>query len=346
MTNFAVVDLSSLFFRSRHGSAMDDIETRVGLGLHIIFRSLRKLYRELNVDHIVFAVDYGSWRRKVYPAYKSKRRLDRTKATAKDQEENQLYFDALNDLVKYLDEHTRCTVLRANGIEGDDFVAAWIAKHPQDEHIIVSGDSDFIQLIAPNVRIYDAINQRMIAYDKITDANNNRLEFSVNKKDGKIKIGKPDDVFVPEQDWWKKALFIKLIRGDISDSVFSAFPGVRYDGKKHSISGAWEDKYLQGYSWNNFMFQTWNKLMEDGSTKAVRVIDEFRINESIIDLTKQPEDIIMKMDTTIDEAITRMPPAGVGTYFLKFCRAHDLPSLEKETEHVIYLNSPYKTKTL
>ena len=342
MTNFGICDLSNLFFRSKHGSMMDDIETRVGLGLLIIFRSLRKLYRELDIEHIVFAVDFGSWRTKVYPAYKSKRRLDRAKASPRDKEESEMYFAALNSLVTYLDTQTKCTVLRSNGIEGDDFVARWIKRNPDDNHIIISADSDFIQLIAPNVKIYDAINQRMIAADKITDIDNNNLEFSVSQKDGKLKVGKPDDNFKPEVEWWKKALFIKLIRGDISDSVFSAFPGVRYDGKKHSIHSAWEDK-IKGYDWNNFMFQTWNKLKSNGLTETVRVIDEFRINESIIDLTKQPEYIINQMDETIDEAINREEVTNVGAYFLKFCRAHDLPSLEKESnEHVVYLNRPYK----
>jgi len=46
---------------------------------------------------------------------------------------------------------------------------------------------------------------------------------------------------------WRKALFIKLMRGDASDSVFSAFPGVRYEGKKISICAAWEDRIEQGY---------------------------------------------------------------------------------------------------
>lgn len=343
MTNFAVCDLSTLFYRSRYG-ASGDTETKIGLALLIIFRSLRKLYRELDVQHIVFAVDYGSWRQKVYPAYKSKRRMDRAKATASDKEENEQYFEALNSLVEYLDKHTKCTVLRCNGLEGDDFVARWLQRHPDDNHIIISSDSDLVQLMAPNVQIYDAINQRMIALDKITDVAGNTLEFEVAKKDGKIKVGGIKKDFVPEEDWWKKALFLKLIRGDISDSVFSSFPGVRFESAtKASILSAWVDRKTKGYDWNNLMFQTWEKLNEDGSTKTVRVVDEFKINESVIDLTKQPEDVVAKMDVSIDESINREPPSNVGGYFLKFCRTHDLPSLEKESnEHVTYLNIPYK----
>jgi hypothetical protein len=324
---------------------MADPETKVGLAMLIVFRSLRKLHRELQINHIVFAVDQGSWRQKCYPAYKSRRKLARLTASVAEQEESALFFEALNKLVEYLDVQTRCTVLRADSIEGDDFVAHWILRHPDDEHVIISGDSDFVQLIAPNVRIFDAINQRMIAIDGITDDRGRKLAFGVNPKDGKIKIGDLNPEFVPEHEWWRKALFIKLLRGDTGDSVFSAFPGVRYEGKKCSIRAAWEDRQEQGYDWNNLMFQTWNKLVGTDAageklTETVRVIDEYRINESVIDLSKQPKEIVAIMDDALHEAIGRKPVGNVGIAFLKFCAAHNQPALSKEAnDHVTYLNA-------
>ncbi len=347
MARYAVVDLSNLFHRSRHGS-MGDTDTKIGLALLIVFRSLRKLYRDLKVDHIVFAVDNGSWRYSIYPAYKSRRRLARLKATQQEQEENESFMTSLSALTTYLDKQTRCTVLQCPNMEGDDFVARWIERHPNDEHIIVSGDSDFVQLLAPNVSICDAINQRMISIDSIVDVDGNKLEFSVSPKDGKIKVGKQNDDFIPEQDWWKKALFVKIIRGDVGDSIFSAFPGVRYEGKKISINAAWADSKEKGYDWNNMMFQSWNKIVGTSAegeplTETVRVIDEYHLNEKIINLHMQPKNIVKVMDTAIDEAINRSPPSNVGMYFLKFCKQHDLPSLEKEANtHVEYLNAGYK----
>ena len=344
MSTFAVVDLSNLSHRARHG-VMADPETRLGLALHIVFRSLRKMHRELKVDHIVFAVDQGSWRYDVYPAYKSRRKLNRLAVTPQEQEENEMFFSTLNLLETYLATQTRCTVLRAHGIEGDDFVARWIGRHPDDQHIIVSGDSDFVQLLAPNVRIYDALNQRMIGIDAITDERGRKLSFQVSPKDGKIKVGKPDDQFIPEPEWWRKALFLKMIRGDVGDSIFSAFPGVRYEGKKCSIRAAWEDRDAKGYDWNNLMFQTWDKLVikgEERLTEQVRVIDEYRINESLIDLTKQPESVTALMDAAIADAIAAKPAGNVGIHFLRFCGTHNLPALTKEAnDHAAYLNAAY-----
>ena len=342
---FAVVDLSNLFHRSRY-AAMVDPDSKAGLALLIIFRSLRKMYREFAVDHIVFAIDHGSWRYAVYPAYKSRRRLEQSAATPREQHEQATFFATLDALQTYLRTQTRCTVLSALHVEGDDFIARWIARHPHDEHIIVSGDSDFVQLIADNVCIFDAVNQRMIGASGVLDERGRKLAFTVLPKDGKIKVGEPDETFVPEAEWWRKALFIKLLRGDTGDSVFSAFPGVRYEGKKCSIRAAWDDRAEQGYDWNNLMFQTWDKLLESGETQPVRVIDEYRINEHLIDLTKQPPMIVQIMDGTIDAAIAAEPARQIGMHFLRFCAVHDLPALAKEAgEHVAYLNAAYQTAT-
>ena len=342
MMRFAVVDLSNLFHRVRHGLFLAEPDAKTGMALLVVFRSLRKLYREFDVDHIVFAVDHGSWRYASYPAYKSRRKLEKLAATPREQRETQQFFDSLNALQAYLQTQTRCTVLSAKDLEGDDFIARWIARHPQDDHIILSGDSDFVQLIADNVCIFDAMNQRIMGVSGVIDGDGRNLQFTVSPKDGKVKVGKPDAAFVPEQEWWRKALFVKLIRGDATDSVFSAFPGVRYDSKKCSIRAAWEDRATQGYDWNNLMFQTWDKLLESGEIKSVRVIDEFRINEHLIDLTKQSEAIVEAMDATIDAAIHATPVQQVGRYFLRFCATHDLPALAKEAgDHVTYLNAAY-----
>ena len=346
MVCYAVIDLSNLFYRSRFG-ARGDAEMKVAMALQILFRTLRKIHRELAVDHMVFAADQGSWRYSVYPNYKSRRRREQFNAAPAEKDENRLFSDALASLIAFLRDGTRCTVLCSDSIEGDDFVAGWIGRHPDDSHIIVSGDSDFVQLLAPNVRIYDAINQRIIDIWQIVDGEQRKLQFSVDPKNGKIKVGDPAPDFVAEDDWWHKALFVKIVRGDLTNSIFSAFPKVRYDGKKTGISAAWEDRRSQGYDWNNFMFQTWDRLVgtaKDGTvlTESVRVIDAFRLNETLIDLYKQPDWIKSQMNVVIDQAIACDLPKQIGVYFLRFCQKYDLPSLAKEAnDHMRYLNSGY-----
>ena len=379
MSTYLVVDVANLMFRARHVVRGDAYE-QSGMALHIIFRSLKKLFKEHKADHVVLALEGGgSWRYKEYPAYKSKRRMDReadkAMQSAREAEADEVFDAVMKDFVEFMSEKTRCTVLHQSGIEGDDFIARWIQLHPNDEHIILSSDSDFIQLITDKVTLYNGIDDRLLTPDGVFDGQTgDRLVFHVDSGSGKVKVlGTPEQekkkhdkaqkekakmsaTYVPtewsweiEPEWQKKALFVKLVRGDSGDSVFSAYPGVRYHGsaKKVGINEAWEDRSGQGFHWNNFMLQSWDKLLgtdEKGNnlTEKVRVIDEFKINERIIDLTKQPDDVKDLMDTVIVQAVQKEPVGNVGMAFLKFCHRNALPNLSKEaTDHAAYRNRGY-----
>lgn len=337
---YAVVDLSNLFFSVRFAT-MGDADSQLGMAFHILFRSLKKLYKETNVDHIVFAVDYSSWRYTVYPAYKGKRKLDRLEKSIEDQEQDKMFLDAMNDLVEFLDKKTNCTVLKQYQIEADDFVAGWVQSHPNDEHIIVSADSDFVQLLDKNVSIYDGVKNLYITIDQITNIDNKKMSFEINTKNGKIKIGSVDNNFVPETDWWKKALFLKIIRGDIGDGIYPAYPKVRYNGssKKVGINEAWNDHIAKGFDWNNFMLSEWQKPLINGTVENVKVKDSFAFNELLIDLTKQPDDVKQKMFETILEKSNKKNIKLINLHFLKFCGKYDLPQLAAEAiQHSDYLS--------
>lgn len=417
MSKYALVDVANLFYRARH-VVRGDAFTKAGMALHIVFRSLRKLYKEQQCTHVVLCLEGHSWRYRVYPEYKARRKLDRLNMKPQEKEEDEVFLATLDDFITFMSEKTRVTVLQSQGVEGDDFVARWVQLHPSDDHVILSGDSDFIQLLAPNVSIFNGVDNRLITHEGVFDADSGEaLLFNVDSSSGKLKVPGPtlaaakkkhDDEekkkeknhlarekdrkpyfdaeekkknlenpayevkkFVPEPyrwvefdpgvegEWWKKALFIKCIRGDTGDGIFSAFPGVRYEGSKGkavkagknakaSIREAWEDRDEKGYNYNNFMLQTWDKLErvdEDGNkiTKPVRVIDEFKFNESLIDLTQQPQEVKDLMDTVIVQAVQKEPPGNVGMSFLQFCHRNSLTNLAKEAQdHGKYLNSGYK----
>jgi lipopolysaccharide export system protein LptC len=406
MTRYAIVDVANLFYRARH-VVRGDAYTKAGMALSIVFRSLKKLHREFKADHMVFCVEGHSWRYSVYPQYKAKRKLERmtAMATPSEREEEEAFNAVVNDFTNYMAEKTRCTVLQSQGVEGDDFIARWIQVHPNDEHYIVSGDTDFIQLLAPNVKIYNGVDDRLLTVDGVFDGQGRELVFSVKGDSGKLKVGgtiaeekakhdkeqkakekahnqaerdrqkawdafqkqkaaedpshKPipfvastyeweEFSFTPEPEWWRKALFVKLIRGDAGDGIFSSYPGVRYTSKtKVGICEAWNDRAAKGFDWNNFMLQRWEKLVgtdQNGNPikKEVRVIDEYKFNESLIDLTQQPDEIKALMDAVIVQAVQKEPVGNVGIHFLRFCDRNNLPSLAKEAnDHAAYLNAPY-----
>lgn len=405
MTRYAIIDVANMFYRARH-VVQGDAFTKAGMALAIMFKSLRKVHREMKADHMVFCVEGKSWRFDSYPQYKASRKLARAVMSDREKEEDEIFNHALEDFVTYINEKTRCTVLQSQGVEGDDFVARWVQLHPNDHHIIVSGDSDFVQLLADNVSIYNGVDDRTFTTKGVYDAMGNAMVFNVKSDSGKIRVSGTFDeckkkhdkeekerekkhiagekdrqklwdnaekarnlddpthairpfvavpfeyqefTFEPEPEWWRKALFVKLIRGDTGDGIFSAFPGVRYNGssKKVGICEAWEDRNGQGFNWNNFMLQSWEKLIRvdaDGNkvTQTVRVMDEFSINEGLIDLTKQPDRIKDLMDTVIVQAVQKEPVGNVGIHFLKFCHKHELPSISRDADsHAAYLNAGY-----
>ncbi|AXC39259.1 UNVERIFIED_ORG: hypothetical protein [Escherichia phage CMSTMSU] len=119
-------------------------------------------------------------------------------------------FEMINDFIDFVDNQTNSTLLRAPSAEADDFIARWIQTHPEDDHIIVSTDTDFRQLLAFNVRQYNPVQEMMYTTTGVFDKNNNPAE---DKKGNPIETPNPEFL-----------LFQKCIKGDTSDNVFSAYP--------------------------------------------------------------------------------------------------------------------------
>ena len=227
---YLLIDTANMFFRARHSAhRASDTWTKLGFALHLTMMSANKVARRFGVDHVVFALEGRSWRKDHYKPYKANRAVARGAMSETEAEEDKLFWETYDELTKYLSEKTNCSVIRCATAEADDIIARWIALHPQDEHIIVSSDSDFVQLVAPNVQLYNGINDHLFSVDGVTDAKGNQLSFSI-ESNSKIKVGKADRSFVTPPDYQKWVLFLKCMRGDPGDNVFSAYPGVRVKG--------------------------------------------------------------------------------------------------------------------
>jgi hypothetical protein len=196
-----------------------------------------------------------------------------------------------------------------------------------------------VQLIAPNVKLYNGINDHLFSTTGVTDAKGKNLAFSI-ESNSKIKVGKPDANFVPPPDYQKWVLFLKCMRGDPGDNVFSAYPGVRVKGTKNQVglTEAFEDRDRRGYAWNNLMLQRWT----DHEGAEHRVLDDYERNRTLIDLTAQPADIKLLVDTAIREQISHKDVGQVGTHFLRFCGKYDLVKLSESADSIgRWLNKTY-----
>jgi hypothetical protein len=112
------------------------------------------------------------------------------------------------------------------------------------------------------------------------------------------------------------------MRGDSSDNVFSAYPGVREKGttNKVGLREAYADRDRRGYNWNNLMLQRWT----DHEGVEHRVLDDYERNRVLIDLTAQPNDIKATVDAAICEQISHKDIGQVGVRFMQFCGKYEL----------------------
>jgi hypothetical protein len=313
MANYILVDSLNMFFRAKHVGGGKDIDMRVGMAMHIMFNSVRKAWRDFNGDHVVFCLEGRSWRKDFYPPYKANRKVTADKRTPKEIEDDELFFEAYDNMVKFFNEKTNCSVIRCPNAEADDLIATWIQTHPDDNHIIVSTDSDFYQLLAHNVKQYNGTTEQIVSLDGFFDAKTGKQV--IDKKTGKPKVVE-DPAFI---------LFEKCVRGDPTDNVFSAFPGARLKGSKNKtgITEAFEDRDRGGYNYNNFMLQRW----VDHEEVEHRVRDDFERNRVLIDLTAQPDDIKDACRNVVRDAVLKDHVGQVGIHFMKFCSKWNMQRL-------------------
>ena len=341
MMKYLLIDTSNMFFRARHQAhRASDTWTKLGFALHLTFMSANKVARDLGADHVVFALEGRSWRKDAYKPYKANRAVARGKMTEIEADEDKMFWETYDAMTSYLINKTNCSVLRCATAEADDIIARWIALHPDDEHVIVSSDSDFVQMVAPNVKLYNGINDHLFDVDGVTDNKKRRLAFEI-KSDSKIRVGKPDPAFIAPKDYQQWVLFMKCMRGDSGDNVFSAYPGVRVKGTKNQVglTEAFEDRDKRGYAWNNMMLQRWT----DHNGEEHKVLEDYERNRMLIDLTAHPEDIRETVDATIQEQVSHKDVGMVGAHFMKFCGKYDLVKLSDYADPIgRWLNSTYQ----
>ena len=326
---YLLIDTANMFFRARHAAYRGaDAWEKVGYALHITLSSINKVYQRFNADHVIFALEGRSWRKDFYKPYKANRAVARAALSESEQEEDKMFWETYDQLTKYLAEQTNCSVIRHENAEADDVIARWIALHPQDHHTIVSTDTDFVQLLTDNVDQYNGINDELLTLKGIFDVKGRQV---IDKKTKEAKT-------TPNPEW---LLFEKCMRGDTSDNVFSAYPGVRTKGSKNKIGlmEAFEDKNKKGYNWNNLMLQRWS----DHEGVEHRVLDDYERNRTLIDLTCQPDNIKQVVDRAIREHVSHKDIGQVGVRFMKFCGRFELTRISESPEqYARWLNETYK----
>ena len=314
---YILVDTANTFFRARH-VINGDADIKLGMAFHITLNSIKKAWQDFGGTHVVFCLEGRSWRKDHYKPYKAQRAATRAAHTEREAEEEKVFWEAFDTFKEFITDKTNCTVMQNPQLEADDLIAGWIQSHPNDKHVIISTDTDFVQLIAPNVKQYNGVMETTITHEGIFDAKGKRV---IDKKTQEPKA-------IPDPQW---LLFEKCMRGDTSDNVFSAYPGVREKGTKNKVGlrEAYGDRDSKGYAWNNLMLQRWS----DHEGKEHRVLDDYERNRILIDLSAQPEEIKNIIKETISIATgANKNISQVGIRLMKFCNLYDLKKIADQAQ--------------
>jgi len=204
MTNtYILVDTANTFFRARH-VVRGSLEDKVGMSLATVLGSVRKAWKDFKGTHVIFCLEGRSWRKDHYEPYKRQRAEARASHSPREQEEEKVFWETFDQFKDFIINKTNCTVLHHQQLEADDLIAGFIQAHPDDNHVIISTDGDFAQLIAPNVKQYNGVMQITTTHEGYFDEKGKPVK---DKKTNEAK-GAPDPTWL---------LFEKCMRGDTSD---------------------------------------------------------------------------------------------------------------------------------
>lgn len=150
----ALLDGYNLMHRSRFGAKGEN-----GI-VYTFFRSLRPLLAEIKPDKVYFVLEgVPAHRQALDSEYKSNRRIE--PGTPKWDE--MVDFRRQRDIIVDFLQKLPITVAKHPGVECDDTIASLVSIHSEDECVVVSTDTDFIQLLSQkNVKLYNPVKKDFV----------------------------------------------------------------------------------------------------------------------------------------------------------------------------------------
>lgn len=290
-----LIDASALLHRSFYANKSLEEEYISGMVNFQFLNIVNKYFNKTKATKVILTFDRSNWRKEFTlsgkavskKVYKGHRRKDFTL------KQNQLYkkfLEAMNDFEELMKNHTNVIVLAQELLEADDLIAGVCHKYgnTNNEITIITTDRDMLQLLKyPNVKIMDP-------------------------KDGKLlTLGEWNN----DVDWF---LFMKAFRGDTSDNIEKALPGVR----KTRLLKAYNDEFERA----QIMEEEWNTLDSEGNGITYKVKDLFKENMTLMDLSMQPTEVKQLMDFTIKEGMQRKKRFCMFK-FAKYCHKRDLSKI-------------------
>ena len=290
-------------------------------GLETSTLNYRKWYPFANV-YLVSDSKEKSWRKKLNQNYKSTRKKD-------SDIDWEFVFEAYGEFKDSM-KWKGIKVLEAPHIEGDDWISFLVEKANREERctIIISNDYDIKQLVNYSIDplTINIMSNEMYNKQKLFLPKNYQLFMnSINKLDNNDIFNLNDNqdfinllnTFMNKYDIHEvdrmESLIIKLIAGDTSDNISSAWSIVK-NGKKRGIADKGAKSIFDGYlihfgdpSLNDPDFtENIADLICEKKKLSKTSIDDIKTNIEnnmrliLLDTSTMPKDILQKMTDVYD----------------------------------------------
>lgn len=306
MARSLIIDANNILYRTFFAQKSEPEDILIGMCHHSALWSLNKFYKDYPADEIVMAFDSYSWRKAytkdltqcvTHKRYKANRRKD---LTPKEQERLEKFDAHVQEFADMMREQTSVLILQEKYLEADDLIARYIQTRPDMDHVLVSSDKDYIQLLGKN---------------KLT---------IIDPDSGKPRSLKEWD------DDPNYFMFEKCLRGDTSDNVMSAYPYLRSARLKKAYTDVYEKEAIMNHEFVVLVNEDDGNIIEQKfSTREV-----FEENDYLMNLESQPEYIKKLADKSIHNSIENK---GKFNYvaFIKFCGKYQLKNILDKVDNFV-----------
>ena len=151
---YLLLDANNLLFRARYAAARRNYDNAI---IHVFFRSLKPIIEKFSPDVAFFVLDGKPVERlDLLPEYKGTRKYH----------DDDNFQAQRKECISLIADHLPLTVCRHPYAEADDVIAHLVLNNlsPKAEKIIVSSDTDFIQLCqdGENTSLYNPIRKSYV----------------------------------------------------------------------------------------------------------------------------------------------------------------------------------------
>lgn len=216
---------------------------------HLMISSLFSLVKRFDPCKIILTFDGykdKSWRKQIYPEYKSQRKAIRDKSII----DFNKFYPVFNELIEEIKTvFTTIYTMKIDGCEGDDIIAVLSKEVFKDKKIIIiSSDGDMNQLLSnKNINQFNPIKNKMVENINI-----------------------------------KQNLLLKVISGDTSDNIKAIKPkcGIKTAQKiiNEGLDEYIKDKQTKENYERNLKLIDFNYIPKEISRLIINCYNEYKIN--------------------------------------------------------------------